>query len=225
MLLSTVDVCAALQASQVPSSQQLLPMDQSSQLLAQAETALDAAAQLSAEPSLSPSEASSGGGGMDRTLLATMSELLQAARAAGIAFNADEERADLQEQLQQVLGVQAAGMQTDAALVTVTSCGAQAAAPSGIRTGVQASPRQVAAAESQGLGPATTSVTAQTPSAGRGQRPSKPQVQQEMSATFSAIWEPVHPNVPTADAAMQGALVTSDAAAQAQGLIAAQVRA
>ena len=214
----------SLQMSQVPSSQQLLPVDQSSQqLLAQAEAALHAAAQLSAEPSISPSEISSGSDAMEGTLLAMLSELLQAARATGVAGNADEQPADLQEQLQQ-LGARAAGMQTEAVHAAVRSSSAQAAAPLGTSSGVQASHRSAAATETQAHDPVTVSAIAQTASAGRRQRLTRPQVQQEMSSTFSAIWEPVHPGVPTADVATQDALVTHGPAAQPQGLIAAQVR-
>ena len=58
---------------------------QEQQLLAHAQAALATAAQLRAAPSLSTSQASSGNsdvGDLDQTLLSTLTELLQAARAA-----------------------------------------------------------------------------------------------------------------------------------------------
>lgn len=181
---------------QLPSSQQLLHVDQSSQhLLAQAEAALEAAAQLSAQPSDSLSEASSSSSGMgslDHSLLSMLSELLQAARAAGISSGDDQLPEDLQQQLQQVLLALAANAQTEAA-------GAQAAAGQ------------------QAFSPSTVSA--------RGHRLTRPQLQQDMSITYySAVWEPEDAGVPTWDAASQGSQVTLDAAAQTQDLTAGQVR-
>ena len=69
--------------------------------LALAEADLNAMDQLSAEPSRSPSDTSSGSsdmGDLDHGLLSTLSELLQAARAAGIAPIAQSLLEDLMQE-------------------------------------------------------------------------------------------------------------------------------
>ena len=138
---------------------------QQQQLLTQAEAALDAASQLGAEPSMSPSETSSGSsgmGGLDHTLLATLSELLQAARAAGITSSDDQLPEDLQQQLQQVLQAHA-GAQTQRAEVPVQSAISQAARPSAqpaqVQT-LQATSGSVAAASQAALATAPASRSA-----------------------------------------------------------------
>ena len=194
------------------------------QLLAQA--APPAAARLNAEPSKSlsqslsqPSSGSSGTGGLDHSLLSTLSELLQAARAAGLSDVAEHLPQDMQQQLQQALNTRAAGVQMQAAPIAARSTISQAAASQ--TQSVQAQPlkRPAATAASQALGPATAVAGAQTGFAA-GLR----QAAQQPLSELLTDQQLVAPSMHVAVAASQSNLAMADtAAAQAQIPVGSQV--